>query len=125
MRESDGDIANARAQLSGAKTVEEQATADATLTGAIGRLLVISENYPDLKADKQFTLLMDELAGTENRIAIARMDYNNQVTIFNKKVKRFPGRLVATIFGFDQKEFFKADNAAKEAPRVDFERNGD
>ncbi|MBS4176727.1 LemA family protein [Lederbergia citrea] len=119
------DIASARSSLVGAKGPEEQANADAALSSALSRLLVISENYPDLKADKQFTQLTDELSGTENRIAVARMDYNNQVTVFNKKVKQFPGRIVASIFGFDQKEYFKADAAAKEAPKVDFEGNGD
>ena len=119
------DIASARSQLLGAKTPEEQANADTALTGALGRLLVVSENYPELKADRQFTQLMDELSGTENRIAVARMDYNDQVTVYNKKVKQFPGRLVASIFGFDQKELFKADNAAKEVPKVDFEGNGE
>lgn len=118
------DIASARSRLIGADSIQEQANADAQLTSALGRLLVVSENYPDLKADKQFTQLMDELSGTENRIAVARMDYNEQVTIFNKKVKQFPGRLVSAIFGFDEKEYFKADAGAKEAPKVDFEGNG-
>lgn len=118
------EIASARSRLIGADSIQEQANADAQLTSALGRLLVVSENYPDLKADKQFTQLMDELSGTENRIAVARMDYNEQVTIFNKKVKQFPGRLVSAIFGFDEKEYFKADAGAKEAPKVDFEGNG-
>ncbi|CAM3990133.1 LemA family protein [Lederbergia lenta] len=119
------DIASARSRLAGADSLKEQANADAQLTGALGRLLVISENYPDLKADTQFTQLMDELSGTENRIAVARMDYNDQVTLFNKKVKQFPGRLVSAIFGFDEKAYFKADEGAKEAPKVDFEGNED
>lgn len=119
------DIASARSRLAGAESLKEQANADAQLTGALGRLLVISENYPELKADTQFTQLMDELSGTENRIAVARMDYNDQVTLFNKKVKQFPGRLVSSIFGFDEKAYFKADEGAKEAPKVDFEGNED
>ncbi|HEY4552789.1 MAG TPA: LemA family protein, partial [Bacillaceae bacterium] len=77
-----------------------------------------------LKADKQFTQLMDELSGTENRIAVARMDYNEQVTSYNKKVKQFPGRIVAGVFGFDEKEYFKADAAAEDAPEVDFKGDG-
>ncbi|VEF48228.1 LemA family protein [Bacillus freudenreichii] len=120
-----GDIADARSRLIGAKNVQEQADADATLSSALSRLLVISENYPELKADKQFTQLMDELAGTENRIAVARKDYNDQVTIYNKKVRQFPGRIVASIFGFDKKEYFKAQAGAEEAPNVDFEGNGE
>ncbi len=120
-----GDIADARSRLIGAKTVQEQADADASLSNAISRLLVISENYPELKADKQFTQLMDELAGTENRIAVARKDYNDQVTIYNKKVRQFPGRIVASVFGFEKKEYFKAQAGAEEAPNVDFEGNGE
>lgn len=120
-----GDIADARSRLIGAKTVQEQADADASLSNALSRLLVISENYPELKADKQFTQLMDELAGTENRIAVARKDYNDQVTIYNKKVRQFPGRIVASVFGFDTREYFRAQAGAQEAPNVDFEGNGE
>ena len=83
-------------------------------------LLVVVENYPDLKANQNFTQLMDELAGTENRIGVARKDYNNVVSRFNRQVKRFPGKFVASIFGFDEKEYFQANEAAKEAPEVDF-----
>ncbi|WP_062104896.1 LemA family protein [Bacillus niameyensis] len=118
------DIANARSRLIGARSPEELADADAELSSALSRLLVISENYPDLKADQQFTQLMDELSGTENRIAIARKDYNEEVQNYNKKVKRFPGRITAGIFGFDEKEYFQADPKAGEAPKVDFEGNG-
>ncbi|GIN99246.1 hypothetical protein J6TS1_51160 [Siminovitchia terrae] len=120
-----GDIADARSRLIGANTVQEQADADASLSNALSRLLVISENYPELKADKQFTQLMDELAGTENRIAVARKDYNDQVTIYNKKVRQFPGRIVASVFDFEKKEYFKAAAGAEEAPDVDFEGNGE
>lgn len=119
------DIAEARSKLIGAKSVEDQANADASLSNALSRLLVISERYPELKADKQFTQLMDELSGTENRIAVARKDYNDQVAVFNKKVRRFPGRIVASVAGFEKKEYFKAEQGADKAPNVDFDGNGE
>lgn len=114
------DIADARARLAGANSPEEEATANAELTGALSRLLVVVENYPNLKADQQFTQLMDELSGTENRISVARKDYNNQVAEYNKRVKRFPGVIIANITGFDEKEYFEADPNAQTAPKVDF-----
>ncbi|MFF2755323.1 LemA family protein [Psychrobacillus sp. NPDC058041] len=117
------NIADARSKLAGANTPAEQAAANDQLSGALSRLLVVVENYPALKADANFRQLMDELAGTENRLSVARQDYNEVVSNYNKKVKRMPGSIVASVFGFDQKEYFKADPNAKEAPVVDF--NGD
>ncbi|WJY27728.1 LemA family protein [Sporosarcina trichiuri] len=114
------NIADARSKLAGANGPEEQAAANDELSGALSRLLAITENYPELKADKQFTQLMDELAGTENRIAVARKDYNGEVASYNKQVQRFPGKLVASVFGFDKKEYFKAAAGAEQAPSVDF-----
>lgn len=113
-------ITEARSNLAGANTVQEQANADAELSGALSRLLVVVENYPELKSSENFQQLSDELAGTENRIAVARQNYNASVTEFNRKARSFPGNMVAGVFGFEQKEYFEADPDAQEAPEVDF-----
>ncbi|MCS1394121.1 LemA family protein [Lysinibacillus boronitolerans] len=118
------NITQARAQMGSARTPEEQAVANDALTGALSRLLIVVENYPNLKADANFRQLMDELAGTENRLAVAREDYNNEVQQFNKHVKRFPGNLMAGMFGFEQKEYFKAAAGADKAPSIDFNQSG-
>lgn len=118
------NITQARAQMGSARTPEEQAVANDALTGALSRLLIVVENYPNLKADANFRQLMDELAGTENRLAVAREDYNNEVQQFNKHVKRFPGNLMAGMFGFEQKEYFKAAAGADKAPSIDFSQSG-
>jgi LemA protein len=114
------EVAEARAKLAGAATVGEAAQADQALTGALSRLLAIAENYPQLKSDANFRALQDELAGTENRIATARMDYNNAVQLYNTKIKTFPTSLYAGIFGFGQKDYFEAEENANKVPGVNF-----
>lgn len=114
------DIANARTKYGGASTVSEQAEVSNELTSALNRLLVIVENYPDLKANKQFIQLMDELAGTENRLAVARQDYNEVVRSFNSDVRTFPGNVVAGILGIEKKNYFEATEGAETTPTVDF-----
>lgn len=117
------NVANARAKLSGAisshdvKAVQQSTT---ELNGALSRLLGIVENYPNLKADKVFIGLQDELAGTENRIAVARMDYNNSVRNLNSEIRRFPVNLIAGISGIKAREYFEITDGAKNVPEVKF-----
>lgn len=113
-------VTAARAKLAGASTVGEKAEADSALTAALNNLLVIVENYPDLKASANFIQLADELAGTENRIAVARRDYNAAVESYNAAIRKFPGNLVAGMFGFEKKDFFKASANAQDVPSVQF-----
>lgn len=113
-------LANARANLAGAKTINEQAAANDEISGALSRLLVIVENYPILKADANFRQLSDELAGTENRISVARKDYNDVVNQYNVKVKRFPTVIFARLFGYSEKAYFEASPEAQKAPEVKF-----
>lgn len=119
-KEALDSVTEARAQLAGASTVEEKAAADSQLTAALNNLLVIVENYPDLKASANFTQLADELAGTENRIAVARRDYNTAVQNFNTAIRKFPNSLVAGLFGFTQKDYFQASDGAENVPNVEF-----
>lgn len=115
-----GKIADSRARLAGAKTPGEAARAEADFTNALSRLLVVVENYPNLKADANFRSLMDELAGTENRLAVARRDYNQAVQAYNTKIRSFPNSLIAGMLGFSPQEYFKAEEGAKAGPKVDF-----
>lgn len=114
------EVTRAREKLMAAGSVTEKAEADQELSTALSRLIAIAENYPELKADANFRQLADELAGTENRIAVSRMDYNNAVQDYNTKIRRFPTVIVAKLFGFEKKDYFKAAENAKETPIVDF-----
>ncbi|NLU10768.1 MAG: LemA family protein [Tepidanaerobacter acetatoxydans] len=114
------EVTRAREKLMAAGSVTEKAEADQELSTALSRLIAIAENYPELKADANFRQLADELAGTENRIAVSRMDYNNAVQDYNTKIRRFPTTIVAKLFGFEKKDYFKAAENAKETPIVDF-----
>ncbi len=113
-------VTDARARLAGASSTEQVIEGDAALTSALSRLLVVVENYPELKADANFRQLSDNLAGTENRIAVARRDYNQAATRYNTAIRRFPTNIMASIFGFEKVEYFKAQEGAHEVPQVDF-----
>lgn len=113
-------ITDARAKLAGAQTVGQKATADGELSSALRGLLVVVENYPNLKSDANFRQLSDELAGTENRIAVSRIDYNEVVKTYNTKIKSFPTVVMAGIFGFNEAEYFIASDNAKEVPKLPF-----
>ncbi|MFF5995244.1 LemA family protein [Lysinibacillus sp. KU-BSD001] len=113
-------IAEARTNYGTASTTEEAAAANDELTTALEKLMVIVEAYPDLKANTQFTRLMDELAGTENRLAVARKDYNETVQDFNSHVRTFPGNMIAGMFGFEKKAYFEVNEGVTETPTIDF-----
>jgi len=119
-REVFTQVAEARAKLAGATTVTGKAEAYNQLQSALSRLLLIVERYPDLKANTNFIRLQDELAGTENRIAVARMRYNDSVRAFNTKIRRFPASIVANMMGLEKKDYFEIEEAAREVPRVEF-----
>jgi LemA protein len=117
------NVANARAGLAGAiqsGDPAQMATANAQLTGALGRLLVIAEAYPQLKADQGFLRLQDELAGTENRIAVSRNDFNQAVQAYNAYIRTFPQAITARITGAKPQTYFEAAPGSEAPPRVDF-----
>ncbi len=114
------EIADARARLLGARSPEEQMEANTGLDSAIGRLLALSEAYPELKADTSFVRLQDELAGTESRIATERMRFNESVETWNATIKQFPMNILANMFGKQTKAYFEAAPGAREVPVVEF-----
>jgi LemA protein len=116
-----GDIAKARSALLGASTPAGKIAANGQLDGALGRLLVLVENYPQLKSNENFMRLQDELAGTENRIAVERRRYNETVQDYNTFISLFPNSLVASLGGFARNDaYFKTDEGARQAPKVNF-----
>lgn len=118
------EIADARSKLAGSiesGDMESIIEANNALDSALGRLLAISENYPDLKASEQFIALQDELAGTENRIAVARQYYNEKVRTYNTTVQSFPTSIVAGMTGYYPMQYFEADESSKEVPEVNFD----
>ncbi|HEY2431958.1 MAG TPA: LemA family protein [Vicinamibacterales bacterium] len=114
------EIADARSQLLAAKSPEETIEAANRQTSALGRLLAVVENYPNLKANEQFNRLMDELSGTENRLTVARMRYNERIQEYNAATRRFPGNVTAKMFSFKQYPYFEAPPSATAVPKVDF-----
>jgi LemA protein len=115
-------IADSRAKLAGATTPEQRMAAANEQSSALARLLVVVENYPILKSNETFARLMDELAGTENRIAVERMRYNEKVQEYNTARRSFPANITAGIFGFKEHQLFQVPESAKVAPKVDFKR---
>jgi LemA protein len=117
-----GDIAKARSALLGANTPTDKIAANQRLDSALGRLLVVVENYPQLKSNENFLRLQDELAGTENRIAVERRRYNETVQDYNTYISLFPNSLVASLGGFPRNDaYFKTDEGARQAPKVNFD----
>lgn len=113
-------VTEARSRVGQAQTPQARVEAENQLTGALSRLLLVVENYPQLKANQNFLALQDELAGTENRIAVERRRYNEAATEYNKKVRRVPAALIAGMFGFERRELLQAAAEAQTAPKVQF-----
>lgn len=114
-------VNEAREKLLSAGTMAEKSEANDQVSNALGKLIAIAENYPELKSDTVYINLMDELAGTENRISYARKSYNEAVASYNKAIKKFPGVLFANMFGFEKADMFEAAEGAETVPEVSFE----
>ncbi|HSB14142.1 MAG TPA: LemA family protein [Bryobacteraceae bacterium] len=120
-REVMESVTSARAALLGARTPQEKIDANTRLDGALGRLLLVVENYPNLKSNENFLRLQDELAGTENRIAVERRKYNETVQRYNTTIELFPNNIAASLFGFARNDaYFKTEPAARTVPKVAF-----
>lgn len=116
------DVTKARNTVKNADSVEDLSEASGELNRAIDVWVnAVSENYPELKADTQYTALMDELAGSENRVAVARKDYNDAAKKYNSKIKKFPTNIVAGLFDFDDADYFESDSSANSVPEVSFD----
>jgi LemA protein len=115
-----GQIAEARAQMAGARSTEQKIAAGGAMDSAIGRLLVVIENYPQLRSQENFLRLQDELAGTENRLSVSRTRYNEVVGEYNVMVKRFPTNIFAGMFGYREEPFYQVSAEQKQVPRVEF-----
>src|SRR5947208_8805077 len=120
-----GQIADSRAKMAGAKTPEQTIQAANEQTAALGRLLVVVENYPQLRSSESFNRLMDELSGTENRIAVERMRYNERVQEYNVARRQFPSNVTARLFTFKEYPLFNAPPAAEQVPKVNFGKGTD
>ncbi len=114
------EVTKARAKVAGAGSIEGKIAANNQLSSALARLLVVVERYPNLKANQNFIRLQDELAGTENRIAVERRRYNEAVRMYNTKIRSFPTNIMAGMFGFGRADLFQAPEAAKAPPKVKF-----
>jgi len=120
-RETFEEITKARSQAMGAKTVAEASKAEGALGGALGRFMLVVENYPDLKANQNFLAVQEELTSTENKISFARQSYNDQVLFFNNKIQMFPSNIIANMFNFGKRDFFEIEAPAeREVPKVSF-----
>jgi LemA protein len=115
------NLNNARNKMLEANTIAEKAAASGELSTALGRLMAVVENYPQLKANEQFNRLMDSLEGTENRLTVERKRYNDLVKVYNNKVELFPGNIFAGMMGLVKKDYFEVPESAKENPNVNFD----